>query len=66
MVSKQRLDALFSEDVRSYASFILTTGTFRTFGEWKKAGKEDPFAAPDYRSDMVTRTQIVNIFFRDA
>ena len=54
------------KEMGRYTYFILSTGTFQTFGTWKKQGGAHPFAATDYRSDMVTRTEITSIFFNDA
>ena len=53
-------------DVGDYVYFVLSTGTYQTYAKWRKDGKPNPHRRQSYSDDMVTRTQIVNLFFNEA
>lgn len=53
-------------EIGDYVYFVLSTGTFQTYARWRKDGRQNPLRARDYRDDMVTRTQIVDLFFNEA
>ena len=50
-------------DIPAYAHYLITSCNVRTLGAWRRAGRPNPFIRQDARADMVTRTQIVNLFF---
>ncbi len=53
-------------EVGNYAYFVLSTGKYQTFAKWRQDGRPNPHRNQDYRDDMVTRTQIVDLFFNEA
>ena len=53
-------------DFGEYVFFVLSTGTYQTFSQWRAGGRPNPHRREDYRDDMVTRTQIVNLFFKEG
>lgn len=53
-------------EIGDYVYFVLSTGTYQTFAKWREDGRPNPHRSQDYRDDMVTRTQIVNLFFNEA
>ena len=52
-------------EVGEYAYFVMSTGTFQTFARWRKDGRRNPLRNKDYRDDIVTRDQIVELFSLD-
>lgn len=53
-------------EIGEYVYFVLSTGTYQTFARWRQDGRRNPHAANDYRQDMVTRTEITNLFFQGS
>ncbi len=53
-------------EVGNYVYFVLSTGTYQTFAKWREDGRPNPHGAKNYRDDMVTRTEIVDLFFKEA
>ena len=52
-------------DVGEYAYFVLSTGTYQTYARWRAGGRPNPFRKKCYGTDIVTRTQIVELFSLD-
>ncbi|MXQ07963.1 hypothetical protein GQ651_08905 [Alphaproteobacteria bacterium GH1-50] len=56
----------FRSETFAYITYVVSTCRLMTPRAWRRAGRPAPFAKRDYRADIVTRTQIVDLFFADS
>lgn len=48
-----------------YLYYLLSTGKYKSRARWRAMGEPNPFAPRDYRADMTSRSELVNLFYSD-